>query len=427
MKAFDNSDEVMVSDGMDSSVTVHQQVPQVGNDDISSSSSSSKSTEELERLTKSNRLKGYITMAFLSSLAFVSAYESDLEHSLTSWYSEWFYNAELDYQASFVRVEVIPSSANGRIYAMVVSATSAIFYSIITLIHIADFVFGIPFFRKAFRPGSIVECVFLVLSLTWWIFGTWILTSLHGIAGDGRGQYNLYFSIWLSTFTNIDMLEKWLKAAGYASIFESISSWPNRAPGWIVIFISTLATLLSILDLFVRHARVDYLLNGEDESEENIVWWPGKKYKSIKRAEWTFLVFACVASIAFSIGFSIVELFRREDRYVNNIKSDFELHAEGICLFILVAMWVPAVVYATTDGACSEIGNSYFCTWASAVVVIQTFTNWVQDWRRGVHKVVLTQYREYRRSQQYVEGIHHSDCDEDDEEDDFIQPKVPTA
>lgn len=203
------------------------------------------------------------------------------------------------------------------------------------------------------------------------------------------------------------------------------------APGWIVIFIATLATLLSILDLFVRHVRVDYLLNGDDENEENIVWWPGKKYKSIRRAEWTFLVCACVASIAFSIGFSIVELFRREDRYVNNIKSDFELHAEGICLFILVAMWVPAVVYATTDGACSEIGNSYFCTWASAVVVIQTFINWVQDWRRGVHKVVLTQYRKYKRSQQQVEGIHHSDCDDDDDEgdeDDFNQPPiVPSA
>lgn len=230
MKAFDKSNEIVLSDGKDSSVTCDQEEHEPpGHDDLSSSSSSSsESIEELERLTKSNRLKGYITMTFLSSLAFVSAYESDLAHSLTSWYSEWFYNAELDYEASFVRVEVIPSSANGRMYAMIVSSTSAIFHSIITLIHISDFVFGVPFFRKAFRPGSTLECILLVLSLTWWIFGVWILTSLHGIAGDGRGQYNLYFSIWLSTFTNIGMLEKWLKSAGFASIFESISSWPNR-------------------------------------------------------------------------------------------------------------------------------------------------------------------------------------------------------
>lgn len=193
-------------------------------------SSSSVSIEQFECLIESNRLKGYITMTFLSSLAFVSAYESDLIHSMTWWLgqSDWFLNnAEIHNQTSFINVEVVPSSSDGRMYAMVVSGVSAVLNLIIVLIHLTDFVMKTPF-RKAFRPGSVYECVLLVFSTVWWIFGTWILTSLHGIAGDGRGQYNLYFSIWLSTFTVIGMVEKWLKSAGFASIYESISSWPNR-------------------------------------------------------------------------------------------------------------------------------------------------------------------------------------------------------
>lgn len=186
-----------------------------------------------------------------------------------------------------------------------------------------------------------------------------------------------------------------------------------------MIFISSLATISSILDIYFRQGRVNFILNGYSagSDDEFLVWQPGIKYDRIKRGEWSFLFFTCIASIGASIGFSLVELFRREDRYVNNIKSDFEFHAEGICLAMLVMLWIPSVVYATTDGASSEIGNSYFCTWASVVVVVQTFINWVQDWRRGVHKLVISQYQEYKQSQREVEGVHQSDFEDVDEDD----------
>ena len=94
------------------------------------------------------------------------------------------------------------------------------------------------------------------------------------------------------------------------------------------------------------------------------------------------------------------------------------MNLEGICLALLVILWVSVCVVATTDGVCSEVGNSYFLTWGSTVVVIQTFINWVRAWRKGVHDVILQQEREYREAQANIEpmnsGMHDEDSDNDD-------------
>jgi hypothetical protein len=172
-----------------------------------------------------------------------------------------------------------------------------------------------------------------------------------------------------------------------------------------MIFTVTLACMLSILDLFLRFEGVEILT-------ERLV----KKYEGVSLAQWVGLILACAISLVTAFGFSLVELFRREDYHVRNIKSSFEFSLEGICLGCLVFMWVPIVVVATTsDGACSEVGNSYFLTWASALVVIQTLIHWVQDWRKGVHDVILKQDREYRDAIRSAQPMRSSLYDDEDD------------
>lgn len=297
-------------------------------------------------------------------------------------------------------VQVIPASDKGRYYAMILSGSSAVYHFLIVAGYILDGVFS-QSSRNLFQNGSEIECFLIVLSTLWWIVGTWITTSIHGVAGDGRGQFNLYFSTWLCLLTNMNLIEMWLVDAGYSSISQAVRSWPHRAPGWILIFVATLACMLSILDIYLRF---DSALEDTSHLKERL--------DNVSSAQWAFLVLACAVSFITAFGFSLIELFRREDYYVQNIKSSFELSLEGISLGVLVVIWVSVCVIATTNGACSEVGNSYFLTWASTGVVIQTFINWLRDWRKGVHEIILQQYREYRESQARAKHMNSDLCDD---------------
>ncbi len=153
-----------------------------------------------------------------------------------------------------------------------------------------------------------------------------------------------------------------------------------------------------------------------------------EKYNNIQTAQWIFLIFTCGLSLTMAFGWGLAELFRREEynstntivlRRVN-FKSTFELSLEGICLLILVLLWVPLVVIATTDGCCSEVGNSYYLTWASAYTLIQTFITWLQDWRKGVHELLLRQDREYREAQANVELMDEDEIDDDDDDEEIF-------
>lgn len=348
--------------------------------------------------SKANRrLKKYLKLAILSSLAFVSAYESDLQHSIA-----YIKDAILPIIINGA-VQVIPASPKGRYYAMILSGSSAVYHFVIVAGFILDGVFS-KSTKNLFQNGSEIECFLIVLSTLWWIVGTWITTSIHGVAGDGRGQFNLYFSTWLCLFTNMNLIEMWLVDAGHSSIYQAVKSWPHRAPGWILIFVATLACMLSILDIYLRF---DSALEDGSHLKERL--------DGVSNAQWAFLILACAVSFATAFGFSLIELFRREDYYVQNIKSSFELSLEGISLGLLVVIWVSVCVIATTNGACSEVGNSYFLTWASTGVVIQTFINWLQDWRKGVHEIILQQYREYRESQARAKRMSSELCDDDDD------------
>eukprot|EP01083_Nonionella_stella_P084655 234398_1 len=312
---------------------------------------------------------------------------------------------------------------------MIWSGISAILNFIVVMMHFLDSIVEVKMLRRKFQPKSEVECIFISFMITWWIIGTWSITSAHGIAGVGRGQFNLYFSVWLCCITSITMLEKWLICAKYASIYQAVETWPHRAPGWIMIFIFTLCNVLSIINLYLSYENVK-VLSGYILKD---------KFSNIRQAQWIFLIFACGLSLTMAFGFSLAELCRREqyygirqgyesgsvrasiDAYTRNtrvnFKSTFELSLEGICLAILVLIWVPFVVVGTTDGCCSEVGNSYFFTWLSAYSIISTFIQWLRDWRRGIHENLLRQDREYREAQANVEsiGVHETRIEDDDD------------
>jgi hypothetical protein len=65
--------------------------------------------------------------------------------------------------------------------------------------------------------------------------------------------------------------------------------------------------------------------------------------------------------------------------------------------------WVPSVIVATTPGGIAAyIGNAYFFTWATTVLVLETTMWFVHDSRGGVHATILQKEEEYRQHQQDV-------------------------
>mmetsp|Transcript_6946 Transcript_6946/g.7589 ORF Transcript_6946/g.7589 Transcript_6946/m.7589 type:complete len:494 (+) Transcript_6946:129-1610(+) len=336
---------------------------------------------EQSPLCKSSLLKGYFALSVLSCLAFVAAYESDKRH-------HFFNNTILkpDIVVPGTMALVVPAGPTGRYYALVASGVSAILNAIITILHYLDRLCLKRRLRRMFRNGSPIECSIIIFGIIWWIVGTAIITSIRGPAGDGRGQFNLYFSTWLCCITNIILFETWLEAAGYSSIRESIATWPNQAPGWIMIFTCTFANLMCIIDLYSKHDDIQ-------------IYVPliALKYASISSAQWGWLIFVCALSMVTACGFSLIELFRW-NKDEPNAKGSFESKFEGIVLAFLVCIWLPSIVIATTDGAASDFGNTYFFTWGSGSIVIQTFINWLQDWRKAVHEANARLRLEYEQS-----------------------------
>jgi hypothetical protein len=59
----------------------------------------------------------------------------------------------------------------------------------------------------------------LALFLTiWWSIATGVATAVSGMAGDGKGQYSLYYSYWACTCTSYWILERCGVAAGWVRV-----------------------------------------------------------------------------------------------------------------------------------------------------------------------------------------------------------------
>ena len=208
-------------------------------------------------------------------------------------------------------------------------------------------------------------------------------------------------------------------------MIQSILSWPYRAPGWIMIFIATMVNFICILDLYTNYDDV-----------YDVAIYIFEKYDNIFIGQWIWILFVCCCTVVIALGFSIVELFRRSNSGSGSgssggdnrigIKNTCESQLEGICLAILVIIWLPTIVIATTDnGIASDFGNTYFFTWTSAIVVIRTFNTWLQDWRKDVHDARRQLRLEYEQSKQggYVDDSNNSMDDNDfvlDDDDDGI-------
>ena len=212
-------------------------------------------------------------------------------------------------------------------------------------------------------------------------------------------SYNLFFATWTCLWTSIWTLERWLVAANFSSMTKFLEAWPNRAPGWIVIFINSLGSLLATVDLFVNWPKLPERLQLE--------------YISVTQYEWSWLLFVPAVTIPISAAFFLIEIFRVTQSDGQNLKSDRENFVEGLCITLLALFWTPTLFIATTPGgAADQVGNAYFFIWLSSIVVTETFLWWVRDWRMAVHNVMRMQKEEYKRAQEKVLRMHQHEIEE---------------
>ena len=149
------------------------------------------------KLYKSSRLKGYITLVLASFINYRAAEDS------------------ADVQGSIVTV--VPSTPEQRRYAMAVAVVSLVLSIFCLLTHLDRLTPLEKIWIIMFKNGSKFEGLMLVLWSIWWMVGTGIETSVSGIAGDGKGQYSLYYSTWVCCLTSVWCLERWWVAMGWVS------------------------------------------------------------------------------------------------------------------------------------------------------------------------------------------------------------------
>jgi len=323
-------------------------------------------------LFKSSRFKGYLTLVVTSGVNYQAAFISD---NITT----------------FGGLNMMEATGQQRSYAMAVALISIVFSTFIVLAHIDRLTPMKKYWSRMFKPKSRTEAFIISFLLLWWIIALWVNTGIMGIAGDGKGQYNLYFSSWACFFVCAWTLERWLVSCNYPSLEAFLASWPNRAPGWIAIFFLSLAALLSLVDLFTQW----------DSVNNKII---ALHYGQINMAQWQWLLFVTGFTICPAIGFVLVEIFREtkpgEDK---NTKTEWETILEGFILLLLVILWIPSVIVATTPGgAASFVGNAYFAVWGSCAFVVDTSVWWIHDWRKRVLVAIREQEKEYHNIQKKV-------------------------
>jgi hypothetical protein len=152
------------------------------------------------KLIKSTRLKGYMTLTLAAFINYDAARTSN----------------HIDINT----LSVVPSTNEQRIYAQITSIISLIGTCICCMIHF-DRISTLQnkIWIPLFKNGSKYEGCIVVFYTIWWTIATGIATSVTGIAGDGKGQYSLYYSTWACCLTSYWILERWCVAAGWVCIF----------------------------------------------------------------------------------------------------------------------------------------------------------------------------------------------------------------
>jgi hypothetical protein len=320
------------------------------------------------KLYKSPRLKGYITVFLASIINNQAAYLS----------------------SDPIATNSVPASPTQQKYAKAVAITSAICTGILIVMHLDRYSPLQKLYQTALAPKSYIELYIIEGLLFWWFVATIVQTSVRGIAGDGKEQYNLYYSTWVCLWTMIWTLERKLCDFGYATINAFVTSWPYRAPGWIAILISCFFTLFWYVDLFLNTAQ----------HTDRVPPTLKPFYSAIPKSQYQWLLFVATFTLLPCAVFIFVELFRESQ---NQVKGNLETILEGCFLAMLSLGWIPSVIVATTPGGfASLVGNAYFFTWMTTVFVMETFLWFIHDFRASVHTALQEKEKEYKRHQQQV-------------------------
>ena len=323
-------------------------------------------------LYKSSRFKGYLILVITSGVNYSAAYVSD----------------DVNY---FLGEGAAPSAVAAsevqRRYAEAVALISIIVSSFIVVAHLDRCTPLKKYWFQIFKAKSRCEAYIIAVLIVWWLVALWINTGINGIAGDGKRQFNLYFSSWACFFICIWTMERWMVACEYLSYKKFLASWPNRAPGWIAIFFLSVGSLLCVVDLFA---------NWKDSGI--------KYYEIVQDSQWNWMFFATAFTIAPAGGFILAEITREinagEDK---NTKPEWENIFEGVLLLLLFVIWIPSVIIATTPGGlASLVGNAYFFIWGTTAFVVDTCVWWIHDWRRRVLTIIQEQEEKYRNIQKDV-------------------------
>mmetsp|Transcript_9884 Transcript_9884/g.14568 ORF Transcript_9884/g.14568 Transcript_9884/m.14568 type:complete len:425 (-) Transcript_9884:92-1366(-) len=265
--------------------------------------------------------------------------------------------------------------------AVVQGMISMVLAALLVLIHLDSFTPLKTLWRNTvFKSKSKIEFLIILFFCIWWIVACIIETQATGIAGSEKVHYNLYFSVWICLLISIWTLERWCVASGLKSIKGHLSSWPNRSPGWIGILLFSSLSMIAISDVVARIGHIDE-----------------------KAFQWGLLFSTIPFTIAPAIFFVLVELFRATRENHKHIKSSCETVFEGICLLVLVLMWIPTVIVATTPGgAADNVSNAYFFLWLTVLFLMDTAVWWIHDWRERVRLLILEEQKKYQKIQREI-------------------------
>mmetsp|Transcript_40585 Transcript_40585/g.59625 ORF Transcript_40585/g.59625 Transcript_40585/m.59625 type:complete len:207 (-) Transcript_40585:33-653(-) len=160
--------------------------PPVNDDRDSPPDEPSTSSNETPKLSKSIRLKGYFGLCLLSIINFYAALVSQ----------RGIRNSK-------------PPTDSQRNYAMASSVISAVICFLVTIMHFDRFTRFSKGWKKFFKANSLGELCLIIFLCIWWTVATWINTTIDGAAGEGKNQWNLYFSTWLCLGSSVWIAEQW--------------------------------------------------------------------------------------------------------------------------------------------------------------------------------------------------------------------------
>lgn len=320
-------------------------------------------------LYKSSRFKGYLTILLGSII---------------------YYDAAQKSRNAFAAATV-PATDRQKAFALSVSIVSLGLSGGALGAHLDQITPLQNLWKRAFRPKSRVELFLALVLFCWWATAVGQQTSVQGLAGDGKGQYSLYYSAWVCLYSAFfDVLEPWWVAAGWSSLQAFVQSWPFRSPGWLCLLSFAILDLVWILDLWRNYPEL------RDRQETLFIYY---YIEAVPTGQWQFLISLSVFTIAASAAWVLVELFRT----TGVLKDRFEVIAEGISILVLLLLWIPSIMLITTSGGlASLVGNAYFFSWFVVIFLAETAVWFVHDLREGMWTSLQDKAQAYRDHQRSV-------------------------